>query len=140
MFTHQRRAARRAAFTLMEMLVVVAILVVLAGAAVPIYLRYLEQSRIDIAKVGCKNLEQAAEAYKIRYGDYPASLQVLTQPQPDGTLPTLEGAALVDPWQREYQYTAQGSHNAATGRPDIWSTGPRLGDANGMIGNWAAGR
>jgi general secretion pathway protein G len=140
MLTRKSQAARRAAFTLMEMLVVVAILVVLAGAAVPIYLRYLDQARIDIAKVGCKNLEQAAEAYKIRYGDYPASLQVLTQPQPDGTLPPLEATALIDPWQREFQYAQQGTHNAATGRPDVWSNGPRLGDANGMIGNWVAGR
>jgi general secretion pathway protein G len=140
MLIRERQAVRRAAFTLMEMLVVVAILVVLAGAAVPIYLRYLDQARIDRARVDCKNLEQAAEAYKIRYGDYPASLQVLTQPQPDGTLPTLEVSSLLDPWQREYQYAQQGTHNAAVGRPDIWSNGPRLGDANGMIGNWAAGR
>ena len=46
----ETRAAARAAFTLMEMLVVVAILVVLAGAGGVIYMRYLEDARRDTAK------------------------------------------------------------------------------------------
>ena len=46
-----KSAARRSAFTLMEMLVVVAILVVLAGAAVPIYMRYLNEAKKDRARI-----------------------------------------------------------------------------------------
>ena len=43
------RATARGGFTLMELLVVVAILVVLAGAAVPIYMTYLENAKKSTA-------------------------------------------------------------------------------------------
>src|SRR5437764_14729331 len=97
----QAQAATRAAFTLMEMLVVVAILVVLAGAAVPIYLNYLANARIDRAKVDVRNLSNAVEAYQARHGSPPASLQALTQADPNiGEKATLEPTALMDPWNQ----------------------------------------
>ena len=40
----------RSGFTLMEMLVVVAIIVIIAGAATPLVLNYLHNARIDRAK------------------------------------------------------------------------------------------
>jgi general secretion pathway protein G len=128
----------RGGFTLMEMLVVVAILVVLAGAAVPIYLKYLDEAKIDRARVDCKTLEGACLAYKLKHGDFPPSLLALTQPAPDGGLPSFEPGALQDPWQREYQYAAQGPHMSGYGKPDIWSLGPRPNDPNGIIGNWSS--
>jgi general secretion pathway protein G len=133
----ERHAAVRGGFTLMEMLVVVAILVVLAGVAVPIYMNYLENAKKDRAKVDCKTLATAVEAFKLRYGDYPPALATLTQLQPNGDPPTLEPAALLDPWGHEYQYAPVGQHNAAYGKPDVWSLGPRINDPNGIIGNWS---
>ena len=53
--TPKRRSSRNA-FTLVEMLVVVAIIVVLAGIAVPITLNVLDSSKRDIAKAQCKTL------------------------------------------------------------------------------------
>jgi general secretion pathway protein G len=132
----ERREVVRTGFTLMEMLVVVAILVVLAGAAVPIYMNYLENAKKDRAKVDVRTLAEACQAFQAQHGELPASLEVLTQPQADGQLATLETSSLLDPWFRPYQYQAQGQHNAATGKPDIWSQGPRPGDPNSIIGNW----
>jgi len=124
----QAQATTRAAFTLMEMLVVVAILVVLAGAAVPIYLNYLANARIDRAKVDCKNIALAVEAYQARSGQYPPSLQALTQAYQDQTTgqqqkATLEPAALIDPWGQPYQYDPN-DLDANTGRVRIYSKGP----------------
>ena len=76
-------AARRSAFTLMEMLVVVAILVVLAGAAVPIYMRYLNEAKKDRARIDVKTLTEIVESYRIKYNDYPATLAVPAQPGPE---------------------------------------------------------
>src|SRR5262245_44804908 len=98
------QALARAAFTLMEMLVVVAILVVLAGAAVPIYLRYLEQARKDRAKADIKNLEQTIDAFNAANGTYPDTLMILTEPQADGSKAYLDPSALLDPWNRPYHY------------------------------------
>src|SRR5262249_56744489 len=75
------RVVSRAAFTLMEMLVVVAILVVLAGAAIPIYLSYLDGARRDRARIDVTNLERAVDAYAAQHGgQYPESLPQLTGP------------------------------------------------------------
>jgi general secretion pathway protein G len=128
------RTATRAAFTLMEMLVVVAILVVLAGAAVPIYLNYLANARIDRAKADVVTLEKAVEAYAANHdGILPQSLQVLTQVDPQsGAKASLEVKHLEDPWRRPYVYEPQNLH-PQTGRPRIYSQGPPGGQ---MIANW----
>jgi len=127
----------RSGFTLMEMLVVVAILVVLAGAAVPIYLSYLEDAKVKRARADVETLTSQCQAFKIQHGDYPQGLIILTQPQ--GNRPAvLKEENLLDPWGREYQTTlpGPGQHNQARGLPDIWSEGPNPGDPNSQIGNW----
>jgi general secretion pathway protein G len=131
------RNGQRAAFTLMEMLVVVAILVVLAGTGGVIYMRYLEDAKKDQARIQVRMLTQVCETYQVKYGDFPPSLAVLTQPGEDGSRPYLEPSALFDPWQREYQYVVPGQHHQLTGKPDIWSLGPRVGDPTGVVGNWS---
>ncbi len=115
-------AVARAGFTLMEMLVVVAILVVLAGAAVPIYLSYLEDSRVDRARLDVKSIEGAVDAYYTKYGSYPNSLNDLVQPM-DGVRPYLDANTLMDPWGNPYQYNPQ-NVNPMTGRPQVFSNGP----------------
>jgi type II secretion system protein G len=104
----------RGGFTLMEMLVVVAILVVLAGTGGVIYMKYLEDAKKDTARSQTKILAQTVTAYQVKYGDYPPNLAVLAQPTPDGGRPFLEASALIDPWGREYQYAAPGPHHVAT--------------------------
>src|SRR4051812_17072355 len=98
------RAVVRVGFTLMEVLVVVAILVVLAGTGGVVYIRYLEDAKKDQARIQLQAPTTAVETYQVKNGDYPASLAALTQPQPDGSKPYLEPSALVDPWGRPYQY------------------------------------
>jgi general secretion pathway protein G len=132
---HETRSATRGGFTLLEMMVVVAILVVLAGTGGVIYLRFLEDARKDTAKAQTRILAQTVAAYQVKYGDYPASLESLTQPT-DGGRPYLEPSALIDPWGRAYQYAVPGQHHPTTGEPDIWSQGPNVADPNGMLGNW----
>ena len=90
------RAGARAGFTLMELLVVVAILLVLAGVATPIYLYYLEQSRPKVAESECVNLKGQLENFKALHGDYP--------PDNDWSLLPLEKKPPLDPWKRPYQW------------------------------------
>jgi general secretion pathway protein G len=120
----------------MEVLVVVAILVVLAGTGGVIYMNYLEGAKEDVAKSQVQALSQAADIYRLNSGtnDYPANLAALTQPMPSGKAATLEPSALIDPWGREYAYAYPGQHHTGTNKPDIWSAGK---DGNTMIGNWS---
>src|SRR5579884_3194371 len=106
--THRtpRRVLPRPAFTLMELLVVVAIIVMLAGVSAWGYMRYLESSRESIAKIKISTIEKALDGYKIENGEYPESLQVLTQPL-NGKAAPLEAKDIVDPWGQPYVYEAQ---------------------------------
>jgi general secretion pathway protein G len=113
----------RAAFTLMEMLVVVAILVVLAGAAVPIYLNYLDRAKMDRVKTDFKVLETAVQSYYINTGQFPQNLRQLTvTDQQAGVKALLEQASIFDPWQHEYQLTGQ--FHPVSQKPQIMSPGP----------------
>jgi len=138
MLVRERNAAVRGGFTLMEMLVVVAILVILAGAAVPIYMRYLDEAKVSRAKVDIKAIEDCCKAYYLKNQEYPPQLAMLTQQQTDGTKPYLEPDSIYDPWKRPYGYDPTGARNAGN-KPDIWSEGPPGGQAS-QIGNWPQGR
>jgi general secretion pathway protein G len=128
----ETHATARAGFTLMEMMIVVAIIVVLAGIGGVIYTRSLDDARKGAAKAQAKNLAEAAMQYQIKYGEYPPSLEALTQPTADGGKPFLEPSALLDPWSHAYHYVVPGPNHPSTGYPDVWAIGP----ANEQIGNW----
>ncbi len=128
------RRTVRAGFTLMEVLVVVAILVILAGTGGVIYMNVLEGGKEDIARSQVQALTQAAEIYRLNNTDYPANLAVLTQAT-NSKAAILEPSALFDPWGREYVYRYPGQNHPGTNKPDIWSGGK---DGNAQIGNWSA--
>lgn len=131
------RAAARAGFTLMEVMVVVAILVILAGTASVYFMRARDDALMDRAKIGVQTLNTAAGLYQIKFNDYPPALLQLVNP-PDGSKPYVEMSDLLDPWGREYHYAHPGQHHQRTGLPDIWSDGIRPGDPTTIVGNWSA--
>lgn len=121
----------RPAFTLMEVLVVVAILVVLAGIGVVVF-RQLSTSQEKIAKVKIKNVEMAVNSYKLDYSQFPDTLESLTVPS-EGKAAYLSPEALLDPWGRPYKYDA--SQLSTTGIPLIYSDGEHPGQST-PIRNW----
>jgi len=129
-----RKETRRAAFTLMELLVVVAILVVLAAVAVPSYFTYVDYSKRSAAKTSAFNIGKAVEAYHAATGEWPQSLQQLTQRDNNsGIGATLRPEQLIDPYGQQYQYVPPPSpHNGETG-PDVFTVVPGEGT---QIGNW----
>lgn len=132
-----RRSAGRGGFTLLEVMLVVAILVILAGTGGVVYFRYMDEAKNGTAKMGVKAIETAVNAYYFKNGDYPPNLQILTQRQADGSPAYLEVGALLDPWKNQYSYTVPGQHHASTGKPDIWSNGAPSAGGAAPIGNWS---
>ena len=97
------RQAKRRGFTLIEILLVVAIigmLVALVGVAVP---KYLESTRVDAAKTQIRMLETALDSYNMKNGKYPGSLDEVKEFLRGNELP-------MTPWGGEYQYAASSSN------------------------------
>ena len=107
--TASTRAARRAGFTLLEVLVVVAILVILAGVGVVATTRYLENARKSQAQLQCRSLASACETYYLdprSGGTYPASLNELVN-FPGGSLLKNGYDDLKSPWGTNNPYVLQ---------------------------------
>jgi len=101
-----RLASRRNGFTLLELLVVLAILGLLYAIVGPQVIKYLGSSKSESASVQVKNIDAALKLLRLDAGRYPTNeegLQALvTQPQqmPNWRGPYLPNASgLTDPWQ-----------------------------------------
>src|SRR5262245_4249549 len=79
--TLRRSPARRSAFTLMEVLIVVAIIVILAGGAIIAVPRILEDTKKSRAHTTAVNLAKMCESYRLsptnQNQEYPTSPQQL---------------------------------------------------------------
>jgi general secretion pathway protein G len=102
-------AAMRAGFTLIEILVAVAIIGILGTVATVSIPRILENNKIKAAKMGVDNLKAAVVTYNIEKGKYPSDLKALVDASGDDG-PVVEGGdnALYDPWGVEYKYERKG--------------------------------
>lgn len=99
------RVTRRAAFTLVELLAVMAIIMVLAGLGAFAVVRQMETAKKNEAYIKMGKIEQAAKQYYIESGsNWPPSVMELVQPTAGGA-PLLEGgmAAITDPWGGQFQ-------------------------------------
>jgi general secretion pathway protein G len=133
---------RRSAFTLVEVVVVIVILVSLAGIATPIYMNYVKQGKISTAQMQIKLIEQELDNYKIQVGKYPSELRGLVEnvdshEKWDG--PYMKKIPL-DPWGNEYQYTVPGENNTKSfDLCSLGADGQTGGDGEDAdITNWAA--
>jgi general secretion pathway protein G len=88
------RRRRQAAFTLTELLIVMAVIGALAAIAIPNYREYRERANVTKAIIDITGIAQAIGFYYNENRTYPASLNALGI-----TLPT-------DPWGHAYAYLA----------------------------------
>jgi general secretion pathway protein G len=110
-------------FTLVELLVVVAILGLLATGAVVYVPRFLESGNKGAAEKAIQSFKTAVIMYKQREGKNPENLDVLVDKSGDKD-PYVEGGenALIDPWDNKYELKFKGNKKSSfyivSGGPD----------------------
>ena len=108
-----RRKRRRSAFTLMEVLLVMAILVILGSLVSVSYITIQRNSKMNGAKMQIRMLKDALGIYQQDVGNFPADLTALYQRPSDLRNPKkwkgpyLTEQLPTDPWDNPYQYTPQ---------------------------------
>src|SRR6516225_8681848 len=114
---------RRSAFTLLEVLIVVSIIVILASLGGYYAFRAYEDAQISEAKIKATSISKALEGYKLNNsGTYPNDLNELVHP-PSGR-PYLGPEELLDPWGKPYQFDANGPHNNGL-KADVYTQTPQ---------------
>lgn len=131
-------------FTLLEIIVVVAIIAILAAYIAPKVAGRVDDARISKAKSDIRVLESSLELYKLDNFVYPSTEQGLSalvnKPSGDNVKNWREGGYIKklnkDPWGNEYRYQYPGSNSEF----DVFSLGADAavgGEGEAAdIGNW----
>lgn len=127
-----RNRRRRRGFTLMEVLLVLAILVILGSLVTVSYVNIQRGANIRSAETQLNLLDEAIGLYQLDIGRIPASLDSLREPPADLANPAkyngpyLKTEVPMDPWNQAYLYEA----DMQSGQYTIKSLGP-----DGVEGN-----
>jgi general secretion pathway protein G len=115
----ERTRAGELGFTLVEMLVVIAIIGLIMGLIGPRVLNYLSESKVKAAKIQMQSFASALDLFSLDAGRYPSSaegLAALVRPTAgiaSWNGPYLKGGNVPnDPWNHPYVYRAPGEHSA----------------------------
>ena len=141
MKSSRTRRSPRGGFTLIEVLLVLAILVIIASLAVMAYGPARRKAKNDAARSQIGAFGSAIDLYNLSLDEYPMTLDALRVapadlPDPakwDG--PYLTKEIPLDPWGQEYRYIVPGNHNPDS--YDLWSVGPDgVDNTDDDITNW----
>ncbi|HOP28475.1 MAG TPA: type II secretion system major pseudopilin GspG [Spirochaetota bacterium] len=111
-----RQSAGNGGFTLIELMIVIAILAILGAFAVNTFKGVIPSAKITAAKTDINNFSLSLEQYNLQNQRYPSSEEGLQKLVTDGYLKS----KLLDPWKNPYQYRYPGQFGDA---PEIWSYG-----------------
>lgn len=130
----------RLGFTLLELLIVLAIIGVIAAMVVPRFFGTLDESKIKATRTSINGLEQTIDLYRVDRG-MPESIAMLMQTTDDTgkEIEPLLDKVPRDAWNEALNYEYPNT-KAKSSRPAIWSNGPDRKNDNGGnddINNWS---
>jgi len=129
---------KRSGFTLLELLIVLAILGVLAAMVVPQLLGRRQTANIQATEASIHNLEQAVKFYAADHdGLFPEGDQsvydiLMNSEEVKGrTIPPYLEKMPKDAWGEPLYYEYPSSKTSSETKPAIWSSGPNRQDEQG---------
>jgi general secretion pathway protein G len=126
-----KHLSKKSGFTLIEIILVVVIIGILAGIAIPRMGGRTEQANISKAQQEINGaLGMAIQEYEMMNGTYPSSLDALLDSSKQGYPFLSKQVVPKDPWGNPYNYAAPGSHNPYG--YDLSCTSPK----GKVINNW----
>ncbi len=131
-----------AAFTLIEMVLVLAIIALLMGVSIKLLTGVKDQGKLIKARGDMEGISAALSLYESNASRYPTTeqgLQALVTKPSTAPVPRVWREQMkrvpVDPWDEVYRYRNPGKHDPKG--YDLFSAGPdRLPDTDDDIGNW----
>lgn len=131
----QKSRQSRRGFTLLEVLLVLAIIGVIAALAVPNLIGQQQEAMVDATKVKIKGFEDVIKRYAVSHdGRYPEGSQdtvvaMLMSPEEDKNGRTKQAMLEelpTDAWDNPllYEFPPSGNRPTPAGKPAIWSVGP----------------
>jgi len=128
-----RRTPKQSGFSMIELLVALAIMAVLASLVAPRLLTQVDRSKVQAAKAQARSLKTSLDALRLDLGRYPTQeegLTLLVTAPADVNLrsawfgPYMDGDVPSDPWGNAYVYQPPLTDtNGVTGSPKIISYG-----------------
>lgn len=144
----QNSRTRRSGFTLLEVLLVLAIIGVIAAFAVPQLLGTQQKALVDATRIDIKDFEKNIQRYALDHdgvyptGDSESVVGMLLDPGTDKTgrpLQSYISEIPKDQWGSPlfYEYPASGNRQGVIDKPAIWSAGPDRQEGNeDDVTNW----
>lgn len=143
----RERCRDEEAFTLIEIMVVVAIIGLLTGLVAVNVVNYLKKAERKAAAAQIKNFETALDAYRLDCGRYPTTDQGLkalvalpSAGNPCRNYPPggyLKGGIPLDPWHNSYVYQSPGVNNEEYTIESYGADGMQGGDGeNADVQSW----
>ena len=134
-------AAAQAGFTLIEMLVVLAIVGLLVGLVAPRVFNQLAEAKVRTAHIQIESFKNALDLFFLDAGRYPTTsegLAALTNRPANVTSwsgPYIKGTVVPrDPWNNPYAYRSPGQNGRSY---EIVSSGPGgKGEGEGQLASW----
>ncbi len=105
---------RRSGFTLLELLLVLAILVVIGGIALPNFVGAGQEAKVNATKVQLDALKQSINLYQVRMNKLPETLEALRDGPSDAAGKSKWVAPIIteiptDAWENTLQYSVNGN-------------------------------
>jgi len=122
MQTHRAHRAVHRGMTLIEIMVVIAIIGILSTAIGVGVVNYMQKAKVDATKAQLRTVANAVDLYAAE-NDFPSDLRVVLEDK------LVKEKQLVDPWKEDFIYSYPGSRNPDN-IYDLCSKGPDKVEGN----------